>query len=536
MIAHGGIVCDDPRRGHGLVAHRPRTTGASRRGSRRVPAPGPIGRPVRAEGWVVRTPAPIVDTAGRIVGPRRDRPGHVRGRPTSPPTRPASASCRPATAPPRAARDVGEAGRAGGRMRATAVDAASRRSTSHRPRPARPPSSPNGASRRGARQRAWPSSSHDPDAFADALAAGFRRARRPEYLAGPARSRRGSGRPMASAGRSWPRSRAGSETATRRERATGCSTSPTACSAEPELEPHWFAFGILERTLPADPERDLAAAPPRRARGGRLDHGRHPRPSRSARGILREPYRWAELEQLVFSPSRWERRLVGSTIATIPFVDRRRGRAPEIAEHGLALLAELIGDAEPDVQKALSWALPLARPRRPRRGPSAFVERRGRAAAAGTTTATAPGSSATPCRSSTRRRCGRDPRPPRRASAAGPARRPRRAPPRPPPASRALAGLPAPSRPPRPLPRSALRPRRSSTVTDDLGDIRAIRIEDEMRVALPRLRDERHRGARPAGRPRRPQAGPPPDPLHDGRDGPRRPRAPTASARRSSAR
>jgi hypothetical protein len=59
----------------------------------------------------------------------------------------------------------------------------------------------------------------------------------------------------------------------------------------------------------------------------------------------------------VFSPSRWERRLVGSTIATTPFIDRRAGRQPEIATRGLALIGELIGDAEPDVQKALAWAL-----------------------------------------------------------------------------------------------------------------------------------------------------------------------------------
>ena len=74
------------------------------------------------------------------------------------------------------------------------------------------------------------------------------------------------------------------------------------------------------------------------------------------KGVLHEAYRWAELEQLVFSPSRWERRLVGSTIATMPFVDRHRGRAPEVASRGLALIRELIGDAEPDVQKALAWA------------------------------------------------------------------------------------------------------------------------------------------------------------------------------------
>ncbi len=77
----------------------------------------------------------------------------------------------------------------------------------------------------------------------------------------------------------------------------------------------------------------------------------------AARGILAEPYRWAELEQLVYSPSRWERRLAGSTIATIPHTDRTAGRTPEVVRHGLAIVGDLIGDPEPDVQKALSWAL-----------------------------------------------------------------------------------------------------------------------------------------------------------------------------------
>jgi 3-methyladenine DNA glycosylase AlkD len=75
------------------------------------------------------------------------------------------------------------------------------------------------------------------------------------------------------------------------------------------------------------------------------------------KGVLNEAYRWAELEQLVYSPSRWERRLVGSTVATTPFVDHRRGREPIVAEHGLGLIGQLIGDDEPDVQKALAWAL-----------------------------------------------------------------------------------------------------------------------------------------------------------------------------------
>ena len=38
-------------------------------------------------------------------------------------------------------------------------------------------------------------------------------------------------------------------------------------------------------------------------------------------------------------------------------MDRVAGRRPEIARHGLEIVGDLIGDAEPDVQKALSWAL-----------------------------------------------------------------------------------------------------------------------------------------------------------------------------------
>jgi 3-methyladenine DNA glycosylase AlkD len=125
---------------------------------------------------------------------------------------------------------------------------------------------------------------------------------------------------------------------------------------ETALEFRWLAFGMLERLLEAEPERVWQLL----RRGAReaadwitVDTLAHP----YGRGILLEPYRWAELEQLVFSTSRWERRLVGSTVATLPFIDRRAGRLPEIAVHGLGLVGDLIGDAEPDVQKALAWAL-----------------------------------------------------------------------------------------------------------------------------------------------------------------------------------
>ncbi len=122
------------------------------------------------------------------------------------------------------------------------------------------------------------------------------------------------------------------------------------------LELHWLAFDLLERVIAADPERawQLVRAEARTA-GDWITVDSLARVT--ARGILAEPYRWAELEQLVYSPSRWERRLVGSTIATMPYVDRAAGRDPGIAARGLGILRDLVGDADPEVQKAISWAL-----------------------------------------------------------------------------------------------------------------------------------------------------------------------------------
>jgi 3-methyladenine DNA glycosylase AlkD len=122
------------------------------------------------------------------------------------------------------------------------------------------------------------------------------------------------------------------------------------------LELHWLAFDLLDRAITGEPERawQLVRAEARTASDWiTVDSLAHV----AGRGVLAEPFRWAELEQLVYSPSRWERRLAGSTIATIPFVDRVAGRTPAVARHGLDIVGDLIGDAEPDVQKALSWAL-----------------------------------------------------------------------------------------------------------------------------------------------------------------------------------
>ncbi len=196
----------------------------------------------------------------------------------------------------------------------------------------------------------------DPDAFADALRTGLGELADPDYIEGQRRVAPGIG---ALLGVRWPLIEAvkrGFREATRRERTSTWLFVADRLLREPELESRWFAFGLLERLVIDEPERtwQLVRRAAREAADWiTVDSLAHV----VGKGILAEPYRWAELEQLVYSPSRWERRLVGSTIATTPFVDRRGGRRPEVAEHGLSLIAQLIGDSEPDVQKALSWAL-----------------------------------------------------------------------------------------------------------------------------------------------------------------------------------
>jgi 3-methyladenine DNA glycosylase AlkD len=196
----------------------------------------------------------------------------------------------------------------------------------------------------------------DPEAFAAALRTGLLSLSDPEYLEGQRRVAPGIG---ALLGVRWPLIEAikrGFRESTRRERTSTWLFVADRLLREPELESHWFAFGLLERLIQDEPERtwQLTRRAAREAADWiTVDSLAHV----VGKGILAEPYRWAELEQLVYSPSRWERRLVGSTVATTPFIDRRRGREPLVARHGLGLIAQLIGDSEPDVQKALAWAL-----------------------------------------------------------------------------------------------------------------------------------------------------------------------------------
>jgi len=197
---------------------------------------------------------------------------------------------------------------------------------------------------------------NDPEAFATTLRTGLADLADPAYLDGQRRIAPGIGDLH---GVRWPLIEAvkrGFRESTRTERTSGWLYVADRLLRERELEARWFAFGLLERLIVDDTERawQLLRRAAREAGDWiTVDSLAHP----VGKGILNEPYRWAELEQLVYSPSRWERRLVGSTIATMPHIDRRRGRDAQVAAHGLALIGDLIGDAEPDVQKALAWAL-----------------------------------------------------------------------------------------------------------------------------------------------------------------------------------
>jgi 3-methyladenine DNA glycosylase AlkD len=196
----------------------------------------------------------------------------------------------------------------------------------------------------------------DPAAAARVLMDGLRDLADPEYLAGQQRIAPGIGPVL---GVRQPLLTAVSRTlirGTRRDSTVTRLDLAERLLREAPLELHWVAYHLIERAVGTDPERawQLVRAEARTAADWiTVDSLAHV----AGRGILAEPYRWAELEQLVYSPSRWERRLVGSTIATLPHVDRTAGRRPDVATRGLGILAEIIGDAAPEVQKALSWAL-----------------------------------------------------------------------------------------------------------------------------------------------------------------------------------
>lgn len=195
----------------------------------------------------------------------------------------------------------------------------------------------------------------DPDSFAAALRHGLAGLADPEYLDGMRNAAPGIGtlhgvrRPLLA------RVARGFRNETRHDRATAFLFVADRLFREPHLEARWFAFGLLGRTLTDEAERTwqlLRRAAREAGDWVTIDDLAHP----YGVGIAAEPYRWAELEQLVYSPSRWERRLIGSTIATLTHGHDRVGRSPDVVATALPLLDQLMGDAEADVQKALAWA------------------------------------------------------------------------------------------------------------------------------------------------------------------------------------
>ena len=196
---------------------------------------------------------------------------------------------------------------------------------------------------------------HDPEGYAATLRDGFVALADPEYEAGQHHVAPGLGPVygvrlplLAAVARGFRR-------ATRHDPPAPLLFVADRLLREDRLEPRWFAFGLLERTLDTETEQTwqlLRRAAREAADWITVDSLAHP----YAHGIAAEPYRWAELELLVYSPSRWERRLIGSTIATMTHGPRGRRLGPAIVATALPILEQLMGDAEPDVQKALAWA------------------------------------------------------------------------------------------------------------------------------------------------------------------------------------
>ncbi len=196
----------------------------------------------------------------------------------------------------------------------------------------------------------------DPAALTGALRDGLPALADPEYLDGQRRVAPGIGPLLGVRTPLLDGVTRGLRAATRRDRSTALLEVAERLLREPFLELRWMSFDLLARSIRHEPERawQLVRATARTASDWiTVDTLAHV----AATGILAEPFRWAELEQLVYSPSVWERRLAGSTVAVLPFQDRVAGRQPVIARRGLAVVGDLIGDSEPDVQKALSWAL-----------------------------------------------------------------------------------------------------------------------------------------------------------------------------------
>jgi len=196
----------------------------------------------------------------------------------------------------------------------------------------------------------------EPDALVEMLTDGLRALADPAYAAEQERVAPGGAHVI---GVRWPLVRA---IASQLRTPLRQSSSSTAVSLAQRLavesirEVRLFSHVPLARSLHDDPERSWQVM--RRLARAATDWICVDDLARlTARGVLEEPFRWAELEQLVYSEYRFERRLVGATLATIPHEVPSQVRPRLRTGPALELVAAQIGDADPYVQKALSWAL-----------------------------------------------------------------------------------------------------------------------------------------------------------------------------------
>jgi len=196
----------------------------------------------------------------------------------------------------------------------------------------------------------------EPEAFAAALRDGLRSLADDAYGAEQERVAPGSGEII---GVRWPLLHA----VERALRSAFRESSPDVVlwlaqrlATEPAREVRLFALPCLAVTLPGDPERSWQLLR-RLARGAEDWISVDTIAGVYAQGVLAERFRWAELEQLAYSDRRMERRLIGSTLARIPHEVPRSRRGQLDAGPALDLIGQLMGDADAQVQKALSWAL-----------------------------------------------------------------------------------------------------------------------------------------------------------------------------------
>lgn len=196
----------------------------------------------------------------------------------------------------------------------------------------------------------------DPEAFVDVLREGFERLADDAYAVEQERVSPGAGPVL---GVRWPLVDAVAGQLRQPLRESSAASAlwlAQRLARADEREIRLFSHVALRRSLPDDPERGwqlvrrLARAAPDWISVDSLA-------DLVALGILFEPFRWAELEQLVYSENRWERRLVGSTIARLPHQLPRHQRASLAETPALTIIKTLIGDADEQVQKALAWAL-----------------------------------------------------------------------------------------------------------------------------------------------------------------------------------